>query len=64
MHVMERPPMPRIDAEDDVLSAVGPVDRATACADDVKLWDDDDVLTRAAGAVALRQPSKGSRAAA
>jgi hypothetical protein len=64
MHMMERPPMPRMDDEDEVMSAVGPVDRATACADDVMLWDDDDVLTRAAGAVALRRPSKGSRAAA
>ena len=64
MHAMERQPMPWIDAEDDVPSAVGPVDRATACADDVTLWDDDDVITRAAGALMLRLPSKGSRAAA
>jgi hypothetical protein len=64
MQVMERPPAPRINVQDDVLSAAGRVDRATACADDVKLWDDDDVLVRAAGAVVLREPSKGSRAAA
>jgi hypothetical protein len=64
MHVIEISPVSQMSADDDVLLAVGSVDRATACADDVPLWDDDDVLARAAGALMLRPPSKGSRAAA
>lgn len=56
--------MPPIDTKDDVLSPVGPVDRATACADDIDLWDDDEVIARAAGALVLTQTSKQSRAAA
>ena len=63
MSVMTPPQLAVVLGRDDVLSPSGAIDRNTACADDVELWDDDGALA-SAGGLTLTRIARRSHAAA